>query len=98
MRITYVGGLEEVDPENDNIDVHVELDDGRVLSLLVMTPNNVFWCMENEGVDHYFGTPAVFVRLLNRDCIEKAIEALVTEDNGRWLGVYGTLQSSRSGE
>jgi hypothetical protein len=63
-----------------------------------MTPNNVFWCMENEGVDYYFGTPTVFVRLLNKDCIEKAIEALVTEDNGRWLGVYGTQQSPRSGE
>lgn len=98
MHITYVGALEEVDPENDNIDVHVELNDGRVFSLLVMTPNNIFWCMENEGVDYYFGTPPVFVRLLNRDCIEKAIEALVAEDNGRWLGVYGTLQDSGTGE
>jgi hypothetical protein len=93
MHINYVSALEEVDPENDNIDVHVELDDGRMFSLLVATPNNIFWCMANDGVDHYFGTPPVFVRLLNKDLIEKAIEALVTEDNGRWLEVYGTLQT-----
>jgi len=98
MHITYVGGLEEVDPENDNIDVHVELGDGRVFSVLVMTPNNIFWCMENERVDYYFGTPPVFVRLLNRDCIEKAIEALLAEDGGRWLEVYGTEQKSAEGE
>jgi hypothetical protein len=98
MRITYVGGLEEVDPENDNIDVHVELHDGRVFSVLVMTPNNIFWCMENERVDYYFGTPPVFVRLLNRDCIEKAIGALLAEDGGRWLGVYGTEQKTTGGE
>jgi hypothetical protein len=92
MHINYASALEDVDPENDNIDVHVELDDGRTFSLLVATPNNIFWCMSNEGVDHYFGTPPVFVRRLKKDLIEKAIAALVTEDNGRRLEIYGALQ------
>jgi uncharacterized membrane protein YpjA len=96
MHITYVSPWEEVDPENDNLDVHVHLDDGRVFSLLVATPNNIFWCMANEGVDYYFGTPPLFVRLLNKECVENAIKALVTEDNGRWLSVYGALQDSSS--
>jgi len=56
-----------------------------------------FGAWRMRGVDYYFGTPPVFVRLLNRDCIEKAIEALVREDNGRWLGVYGTLQNPGGG-
>ena len=90
--ITYVSAFVDVNPENDNIDVHVRLEDGRVFSFVVATPKNVFWCMANEGLDYYFGTPIVFVRLLNEECVEKAIQAILAEDNGRWLDVYGTLQ------
>jgi uncharacterized membrane protein YpjA len=74
----------------------VRLDDGRVFSFLIATPNNIFWCMANEGIDYYFGTPPLFVRLLNRECVEKAITAVITEDNGRWLDVYGTLQEAEA--
>src|SRR5260370_39170207 len=94
MEIKFVSPPEGVNPENDNIDVHVRLDDGRVYSFLVATPNNIFWCMANEGIDYYFGTPPLFVRLLNRECVEKAIQAILTEDDGRWLEVYGALQES----
>ena len=94
MEIHYLTPLKEANSENDNIDVHVSLDDGRVFSFVVATPNNIFWCMANEGIDYYFGTPPLFVRLLNKECIEKAIHAILTEDNGRWLEIYGTLQTS----
>jgi hypothetical protein len=94
MEIRYLTPLEDANPENDNIDVHVHLDDGRVYSFVVATPNNIFWCMANEGVDYYFGTPLLFVRLLNRACVEKAIQAILTEDHGRWLEVYGAIQAS----
>jgi hypothetical protein len=95
MNIKYVSPLVDVDLENDNIDVHFELDDGRVFSLLVATPNNIFWCMANEGSDFYFGVPPLFVRVLTKECVEKAVNAPVTEDDGRWLCVYGTLQNPR---
>ena len=94
MTIKYLTPPEMVNPENDNVDVHVHLDDGRVYSFVVATPNNIFWCMANEGIDYYFGTPPLFVRLLNRQCVENAIHAILTEDNGRWLQVYGVLQES----
>lgn len=90
--LRYLSNLDEVNQENDNVDVHVELDDGRVFSILVATPNNLFWCMENEGVDYYFGTPAVYVKFLTREHIERAIKALVDENNGYWLEIYGSLQ------
>src|SRR5262245_47680840 len=90
--IRYLTDWKDVDSENENIDVHVRLDDGRVYGFLVATPNNIFWSMGNEGIDYYFGTPVLFVKLLNKECVEKAIHAVVTEDNGRWLDVYGTLQ------
>lgn len=95
--IRFVSPLEEVNPENDAVDVHVRLNDGRVFSFDVATPNNIFFSMEIEGTDYYFGVPTVFVRLLNRECVEKAIRAILTRDDGRWLDVYGTLQSSDDG-
>jgi hypothetical protein len=94
VEIKFVSLIDELNPENDNADVHVLLGDGRTYSFLVATPNNIFWCMDNEKVDYYFGTPPLFVRLLNRECIEKAIDAILTEDAGRWLDVYGSLQVS----
>ena len=94
MEIKYLTPPETVNSENDNIDVHVRLDDGRVYSFLIATPNNIFWCMANEGIDYYFGTPPLLVRLLNRECVERAIRAIFTEDDGKWVEVYGTLQST----
>lgn len=92
MEIRILSPLKETNPENDNIDVHVQLDDGRIFCFLFATPPNIIWCMTNEGIDYYFGTPPVFVRRLDMECIEKAINAILTEDGGRWLEVYGVLQ------
>jgi hypothetical protein len=94
LQVTYPSPIEESNPENDNIDVHVELDNGRVYSFLVATPNNIFWCMENEGNDYFFGwPPPIFVKLLTPDNIERALHALLSEDK-KWLELYGVLQTS----
>jgi hypothetical protein len=83
MGIRDISPLEDCTSENDNecddIDVHIRLDDGRAFSLLVATPNNIFWRMDNAGIDDYLGAPPLFVKLLNRDCIQRAIQALVAE-------------------
>jgi hypothetical protein len=94
IRIEYPSPLEEVYPPNDNLDVFVHLDDGSVYSFVVATPNNIFWCMENENLDYFFGLPPVFVKDLTPDNIERALRALVNEDNGKWLEVYGSRQKS----
>ena len=95
LQVTYPSPLEESNPENDNIDVHVYLDDGCVYSFLVATPNNIFWCMENEGNDHFFASPPpVFVKRLTPDNIERALHALLSEDKNKWLELYGVLQTS----
>ena len=57
MKIEFVSPENEINPENDNVDVIVHFDDGSSHSLLVATPNNIYWCMDNEGLDHYFGVP-----------------------------------------
>ena len=91
-KIEYVSPFPEVHPMNDNLDILVHLDDGRVYSLVVATPNNIFGCMENTREDYYFGVPPVFVATLSQENIERALHALVSEDGGRWLETYGTLQ------
>jgi hypothetical protein len=88
--ITYLSDLAEVNPENDNVDVHIAIDDGRQLTFTVATPNNVFWCMENEGIDYHFGEPMIFVKNLTRENVERALRKIVEEDNGRWLSLYGS--------
>jgi hypothetical protein len=94
--IEYVSSLSDVDPENDNLDVHVRLSDGRVYSFLIATPNNIYKCMTNDGNEYFFGTPPVFVRVLDRMHVETALRALLSEYDGRWLETYGTLQIATS--
>lgn len=88
----FVSPFEQVNADDDNIDVHVELEDGRVFSIIVATPNNLIWCMDNEKTDYFFGTPAVYVRRLAPELIREALDAVVTENDGYWLEIYGALQ------
>jgi hypothetical protein len=88
-RITFLSDLSEVNAEHDNIDVHVTLNDGRELTFVVATPNNVLWCMENENLDYFYGEPMLFVKCLTRENIERAIRAIVEDENSRWLQMYG---------
>src|SRR6266480_3660106 len=82
VAINYLSHLAECNPENDNLDVHVVLDDGREFTFTVATPNNIFLCMENEGIDYFFGSPIVFVKNLTRENIEQAMERIATTDAG----------------
>ena len=90
VEIEIIGPIEN--PDDDNVDVLLRLDDGRVYSFLVATPKNIYWCMQNESLDYWFGEPPVFVRTLTVEAIEKALRAIVNEDEGNWLPVYGTRQ------
>ena len=98
VRIKCLSPLEESNPENDNLDVHVTLSDGRTYSFIVATPNNIYWCMENVGLDYFFGIPPVFVKRLTRLNIEIGLKALIADGEGKWLEVYGALQNTIDGE
>jgi uncharacterized membrane protein YpjA len=91
-QIRPVSPLGDVHLDNDNVDVQVHLEDGRVYSFLLATPKNIYWCMDNERIDYFFGVPPVFVRQLTADNIRRALEAIIAEDSGKWLQVYGVLQ------
>ena len=98
QRISYLSPIEDVDPENDNVDVCVEFDDGSARSFLIATPNNIFWCMENEGADYFFSyPPPVFVNRLTAENVERALKALLKEKKEFWLDLYGVRQKSNTG-
>lgn len=65
-----------------------------MFSFVVGTPSNIYWCMDNEGIDHFFGIPFVFVREMTMGQIQKAMQAIFTEDKGKWVSVYWALQQS----
>ena len=95
MRVEFAAPIEQINPENDNFDVRLHLDDGRVYSFLVATPSNIYSCMENEGLDYFFGVPPVFVRRLTAENVERALTAIL-ESGAEILNVYGTLQTTDS--
>jgi len=92
VNIEVVGGIDQLNPDNDNVDVFLRLDDGRVYSFVVATPKNIYWCMQNEGRDYFFRVPPVFVHTLTIESIQRALSAIVYENEGEWLSVYGSLQ------
>src|SRR5690348_7850762 len=92
VAINYLSDLAECNPENDNLDVNIVLDDGREFTFTVATPVNILWCMDNEGTDYFFGEPCVFVKNLTRENIEKAMERIVADDGGKWLSTYGSCR------
>jgi hypothetical protein len=86
--IRYLSEWSEVNPENDNIDVHVLLSDGREFTVVVATPNNLFWCMDNGGVDYFIGGPMIFVKRLTKENVEAAVRSLIPENDGHWIDIY----------
>jgi len=42
MEIEFLSPEVDIDPENDNVDVLLRLDDGREYLFLVATPNNIY--------------------------------------------------------
>lgn len=90
MEIEFLSLECDINPENDNVDVLVGLDDSREYLFLVATPNNIYSSMDRGKGDHYFGVPPLFVRKLTKANVERAIAALL--EDPQWLEVYGAFQ------
>ena len=92
LHLAFVSPLNAIDPEDDNVDVHIHLSDGRTYSLLVATPKNIYWCMEKEGTEHFFSDPpTLLVRFIDEIHVRIAVESLLSE-NPNLLAAYGVLQ------
>lgn len=76
--------------ENNNLDVYVELEDGRRYIVLVVTYKNILWLMNNEDEESDFLSPIepmIVVKALTMENIERAIQAYA-KDDAHWLKLH----------
>ena len=80
--ITFLSDLKDVkDIFDDNIDVAVNLENGRNYVLVVGTPKNLLKLMENEKSDFLSpGDPIVIVKKMTKEVIEEKIQAYAEDD------------------
>lgn len=88
-KITYPTPLEKIsDIYNDNIDVFIEMEDGKNYMLTVCTPQFYISYMKKERLDYIpAGCPDVIVSKLTSNIIEKVLETYCEYDE-YWLKLY----------
>nr|QYB19057.1 hypothetical protein [Climaconeis cf. scalaris] len=79
---------EFLDPEDGNIDVFVELENGSKFVLVMATPKNLIYLMDKDKMDFLEpDDPFVIVRSLTKKIIKEAVNSYA-KDNGYWLKYY----------
>lgn len=74
---------------DDNIDVFVDLENGRSYTLIVGTYQNILSLLNQENSNFLPpGEPIIMVRKLTMEVIEEAIEAYAKHRDGYWLKFY----------
>lgn len=73
------GGIENVNPDNDNSDLIVRFDQDRS-SFVIGTPPNLLAQMDNDRIDFFEGTPWLYVRRLEERIIQAALAAMTLGD------------------
>lgn len=87
-KISYPTPLSLINPDNDNIDVFVETDNGMVFTFVVWTPSNIYEQMNRADKDYLPPMrPAIIVRKLTDENIRAVMESYL-EDDGYWFKLY----------
>ena len=74
---------------DDNIDVFVDLENGRNYTVIVGTYKNILSLLNQENSNFLPpGEPIIRVRKLTMEVIEEAIEAYAKHRDGYWLKLY----------
>ncbi|MGD6964404.1 hypothetical protein ACQCVB_19560 [Fictibacillus phosphorivorans] len=91
MKITnilFVSEFDQIkDPENDSIEIIIELEDGYSYTMVVATPKNVYTVIEGEGRFLSSGPPMLFVKKLTKESVIKVVQDFATGD-AYWLKSY----------
>jgi len=74
---------------DDNIDVFVDLENGRSYTVIVGTYKNILSLLNQENSNFLPpGEPIIMVRKLTMEVIEEAIEAYAKHRDGYWLKLH----------
>ena len=93
-KIEYPTKLSKINQYDDNIDVFVETEDGKVLTLTVCTPQFYVSLMDKEELNYVpAGPPDIIVRELSEKNIREALQAYC-QDNGYWMKAFYLLGES----
>lgn len=88
--IIYPTSLEQIDPDNDNIDILVQTENGKQYTFVVATPDNLKYLMYKDEISFLKpGLPFLFVEKLTHTNIQNVIKSLLEEDE-QLIRIYGT--------
>jgi hypothetical protein len=74
---------------DDNIDVFVDLENGRSYTVVVGTYKNILSLLNKENSNFLPpGEPMIIVKKLTMEVIEEAIQAYTKDDDGYWLKLH----------
>ena len=87
--INFLSSIEDIDDIFDyNMDVSVNLENGRNYVVVVGTPKNLLRLMENEKSNFLSpGDPIIIVKKMTKEVVEEAIQAYA-EDDAYFLKLY----------
>ena len=87
--IIFPTALDSINPDNDNIDVLVQTENGQQYTFVVATPDNVKYLMKKDNVSFLKpGLPFLFVEKLTDTNIRMVVEFLLEEDE-QLIRIYG---------
>ena len=88
--IIYPTSLEQIDPDNDNIDILVQTENGKQYTFVVATPDNLKYLMNKDTISFLKpGLPFLFVEKLTHTNIDNVVKSLLEEDE-QLIRIYGT--------
>ena len=88
--IIYPTSLEEINPDNDNMDILVQTENGKQYVFVVATPDNLKYLMNKENTSFLKpGLPFLFVEKLTHTNIDNVVKSLLEEDE-QLVRIYGT--------
>ncbi len=87
--IIYPTSLEQINPDNDNIDILVQTENGKQYIFVVATPDNLKYLMNKENISFLKpGLPFLFVEKLTYTNIDNVVKSILEEDE-KLIRIYG---------